>query len=183
MTVAPVTARYVDALFGLATRQGQLSQIEGEVKKLAAVLDQPGAKQVVFHPGKDRTTRRSFLEGALAGASDTFRNFVDLLFDKRRDEVLMGLGEAFRLRLLKEEGIVEGTVESARPLGSGELAELTVALGERLGKQVRLENKVTEGLIAGVRVIVDNKMVDSSVAGRFDDLKRRMMDAALPTTN
>ena len=42
---------------------------------------------------------------------------------------------------------------------------------------------MTEGLIAGVRVIVDNKMVDSSVAGRFDDLKRRMMDAALPTTN
>jgi|FLOH01.1.fsa_nt_gi F-type H+-transporting ATPase subunit delta len=183
MKVDPVTARYVDALFGLATRQGLLSQIEGEIKKLASALDQPGAAAVVFHPGKDAAVRRAYLNGALEGASDTFRNFVDLLFDKHRDEVLMDLGEAFRQRLLREEGIVEGIVESARPLGSGELAELTVALGERLGKQVRLANTVSEGLIAGVRVIVDNKMVDSSVAGRFDDLKRRMMDAALPSLN
>jgi F-type H+-transporting ATPase subunit delta len=183
MKVDPVTARYVDALYGLATRQGLLSQIEGEVKKLATVLSQPGAAQVIFHPGRDSVTRRSYLDAALEGASDTFRNFVDLLFAKRRDEVLRDLGEAFRLRLLHEEGVVEGIVESARPLGSGELAELTVALGARLGKQVRLENKVNEGLIAGIRVIVDNKMVDSSVAGRFDDLKRRMMDAALPSLN
>jgi F-type H+-transporting ATPase subunit delta len=183
MKVDPVTARYVDALFGLATRQGQLSQIEGEVQNLAAALDKPGAIHVVFQPGKDRATRRSYLEAALSGSSDTFRNFVDLLFDKRRDDVLKNLGEAFRQRLLKEEGIVEGIVESARPLGSGELAELTVALGEKLGKKIHLENKVTEGLIAGIRVIVDNKMVDSSVAGRFDDLKRRMMDATLPSLN
>ena len=58
MKVDPVTARYVDALFGLATRQGQLSQIEGEVQNLAAVLDKPGAIQVVFQPGKDRELKR-----------------------------------------------------------------------------------------------------------------------------
>ena len=183
MKVDAVTARYVDALFGLATRQGNLSQIEADVSKLTAVLAQPGAMQVVFHPAKDQATRRGFLASTLEGCSETFRNFVELLFDKRRDEVLKGLGEAFRLRVLREEGVVEGIVESARPLGSGELAELTVALGARLGKTVRLENIVTEGLIAGVRVIVDNKMVDSSVAGRFDDLKRRLMDAPLPTLN
>ncbi len=73
------------------------------------------------------------------------------------------------LQRLAEEGVVEGIVESARPLGSGELAELTVAFGAQLGKEVRLQNKISEDLIAGVRVIVDNKMVDSSVAGRFDD--------------
>ena len=89
----------------------------------------------------------AYLEDTLFGASDTFRNFVDLLFDKRRDEVLKNLGEAFRQRLLKEEGIVEGIVESARPLGSGELAELTVALGEK--QKLRFQYGVLEKQFRG----------------------------------
>ena len=180
MKVDAVTARYTEALYGLALRRNELDAVRSDVEKLATLLARPGATELVFHPAKDAATRKGYLVDVLAGATETFQNFVALLFDKRRDDVLRGLGEGFRQRDLAKAGVVEGVVTSARPLASGELAELTVGLGAKLGKEVRLTNEVDASLIAGVRVVVDNRMVDHSVAGRFDGLRRRMLDAPLP---
>ena len=182
MQTDAVTARYVEALYGLALRKGELDTVSDDVERLAASFDRPGVVQLVLHPAKDTATRRSYVEESLTGAGDLFRNFVDLLFDKHREEVLVGLGEAFRRRLLAASGVVEGVVTSARPLGSGELAELTVSLGGRLGKEVRLKNEIDPSLIAGIRVIVDSRMVDCSVVGRFEGLRRRLLDAPLPAS-
>lgn len=180
MKTDAVTARYVEALYGLGVKSGALDTIKADVERLAASLARPGVLPLVLHPAKPKAVRRAAVEEGLSGASDTVRNFVDLLFDKRREGVLAHFGEAFRLRLLEASGVVEGVVTSARPLGSGELAELTVSLGARLGKDVRLKNEIDPSLVAGVRVIVDSRMIDCSVSGRMTGIKRRMMDAALP---
>jgi F-type H+-transporting ATPase subunit delta len=108
------------------------------------------------------------------------RNFVGLIFDKRREEVLRDLGEAFHRRLLDEQGAAEGYVESARPMGAGEIAELATAMGARLGKRVTLENRIVPDMIGGVRVIVDSKMIDFSLLGRLEGLRKKMLDAPLP---
>ena len=84
--------------------------------------------------------------------------------------------------MLAESGTVEGVVESARPLGEVELEELRASLGARLGKQVRLENRTAPDLVGGVRVIVDNRMIDYSVQGRLGALRKRMLDAPLPSS-
>jgi len=180
MRADAVTARYVEALYGLALCKGQLDAVSSDVERLAANFARPGVVQLVLHPAKDRATRRGYAEASLSGACPLFRNFVDLLFDKNREGVLVGLGEAFRSRLFEASGVVEGVVSSARPLGSGELAELTVSLGARLGKEVRLKNEIDPSLIAGIRVIVDSRMVDCSVVGRFEGLRRRLLEAPLP---
>jgi len=179
MKVDAVTARYTEALYGLALRKGELEAVRSDVERLASLLARPGVTELVFHPAKDAATRKGFLAEATSSATETFRNFVDLVFDKRRDEVLRGLGEGFRQRDLAAAGVVEGVVTSARPLASGELAELTVGLGAKLGKEVRLTNEIDTSLIAGVRVTVDNRMVDHSVAGRFDGLRRKMLAAPI----
>lgn len=180
MKINPVTSRYVEALYNIGVRTGQLDTIKGDVERLASTLEQPGALGLVLHPAKSREVRQGYLTEALAGASDVVKNFVALLFDKRREGILTDFGPAFASRLLEAAGIVEGVVTSARPLGAGELAELTVALGAKLGKEVRLKNEVDPSLVAGVRVMVDSRMIDSSVAGRFDGLRRRLLNAPLP---
>ena len=107
--------------------------------------------------------------------------WVEQLFAtyKRREQVLSGLGAAWRRRSLSERGAVEGIVQSARELGSGEVAELALALGRTLGKDVQLENQVVPDLVGGVRVFVDNRMLDCSVQGRLASLRQRMLSAPL----
>jgi F-type H+-transporting ATPase subunit delta len=85
--------------------------------------------------------------------------------------------------VLASRGAVEGRVESARPLGSGELAELAVSLGSKLGKEVLLENVVVPTLVGGVRVFVAGKMIDYSVQGRLAGMRRKLMNARLPASS
>lgn len=182
MKTNPVTSRYVEALYNIGVRNGTLETLQRDVAQLASTLARPGVLELVLHPAKDRATREGYLTEALAGASATVKDFVSLLFDKRREEVLADFGPAFADRLLEAAGVVQGTVTSARPLGAGELAELSVALGSELGKEVRLVNEVDPSLVAGVRVMVDSRMIDASVAGRMTGLRRRLMNAPLPET-
>ena len=123
--------------------------------------------------------RRSKLDTLLANMHAFTKNFVGLLFDKRRELVLRNLGAAWKRRSLIERGAVEGVVQSARELGSGEVAELAVALGRMLSKDVQLENQLVSDLVGGVRVFVDNRMLDCSVQGRLTTLRQKMLAAPL----
>ena len=127
------------------------------------------------------TRRKSLLDehadSPLIGFGD--HGFVRLIFDRRREEVLLSVSEAFRQRSLQERGVVEGVVECARPLDDTELSDLAADLGQRLGKQVSLTTRPNSELVGGVRVIVGASMIDQSVQGRLDGLRRRLQEARL----
>ena len=181
MRVDPVTRRYADALYELAVEKDQLAAVRADVEALTLELDVPGVTAWLLDARVEPSERRSKF-GLVTGSLSTLtQNFVQLLFDKHREAVLADFGAAFQARIRQEQGIAEGVVESPRPLGAGELAELEVALGARLEKRVVLDNRMTADLVAGVRVTVDNRMIDYSVQGRLDELRRKLLEAPLPT--
>jgi F-type H+-transporting ATPase subunit delta len=159
MRVDPVTNRWAYALFNVAQRQGALVEVQRDLDrlggdtKLAQLLED-------FHP--------------------TTRDFVRLIFGRRREQVLEDIAEAFRQRALVARGAVEGVVEAPRALGSSELGKLTESLASRLGKEVILTSRVNEELVAGVRVYVGSSMIDQSVQGRLEDLRKKLEAAPLP---
>ena len=175
----PVTLRYAEALFSLAKREGALDTVRADVERLARELEAPAAAWF-FDARVPVEERREKMLALAAGAHAFTRNFVGLAFDKRREDVLRGLGAAFHQRTLDDRGATEGTVESARPLGAAELASLQAALGARLGKDVTLKNEVVPDVLGGVRVIVGSQMMDASVRGRLEGLSKRMRNAPLP---
>lgn len=178
MIVDSVTLRWAEALYGLAKKQGALGAVQADVARLASALSAPGGSDV-FEPRLDRAARRALAMQKAAGAHVLVLNFVNLAFDRRREGVLEHLGRAFQRLANQESGVVEGVVESARPLGAAEQSALALQVGAVLGKQVKLENKVVPELVGGVRVTAANRMIDWSVQGRLDALRRRMMEAPL----
>lgn len=178
--IDPVTARYVEALYRLAQARGVLAAVRSDVQRLAGELGPGGALAFVFDERMPLATRRAALGGKLAGAHELTRDFVELVLDKRRVEVLRHMGVAFHRRDLDERGAAEGTVESARPLDAAELARLAAALGPRIGKQLVLENRIVPELIGGLRVVVESKMIDASLSGRLESLKKSLLSAPLP---
>jgi len=179
VSVDAVSARYVEALFRLAMRQGVLAQVDADVRGLDVELSCPRVLAFLLDARVAVEERRGKLVSVLASAHPLTRNLVGLLFDKRREEVLSHLVAAWRERSLQERGGVEGVVQSARPLGAAEVSRLEASLGARLRKDVKLANEVQPELVGGVRVLVDNKMLDRTVQGRLDGLRRRLMTAPL----
>lgn len=178
--VDQVTGRWADALFGLARRQGVLDQVSADIARIALECRSPAV--VAFLQGATGSTseRLAKFEGLLKSAHTHTRSFVSLLFERRREAVLLQIGAAFEQRLLDERGAVTGIVESARPLESAELDALSQDLSKRLGKDVTLTGRVDPDLVGGVRVFVGTSMIDQSLQGRMDGLRRRMMEARLP---
>ncbi len=178
MIASAVTGRYVEALFRLAQRKGQLAAVDADVKRIAAELQKPRAR-LVFDARLDVHERRAMLAELIDALSPLGRNFVNLLFDKRREAVLREVPAVWRRRSLEERGAVEGVVESARPLERGEIDRLAKSLGARLSKDVVLENRIVPELVGGVRVVVGGQMMDGSVQGRLAGLRRRMLESPL----
>jgi F-type H+-transporting ATPase subunit delta len=175
----PVTTRYAEALFNVARAGHALDAVKRDVERIAeGVVGPRGA--ALFDARLPLSGRRAAAEALLGGAHELTRRFVALLFEKRREEVLRHLGLAFHRRWLQERNAAEGVVESARPVGAGEMAELARAMGARLAKEVALTNKIVPELLGGVRVTVENRMIDASMRGRLEGLKKRLYDAPLP---
>jgi F-type H+-transporting ATPase subunit delta len=179
--VDAVTTRYAEALFGLARRKGVLKEVQADVSRISHEVSVPAVAEFLFNPMVGQKEKRQSLNALASTFHELTSNLVQLLLDKRREDVLRDLATAFRRRVLTESGAVEGVVESARPLNEADLKDLASTLGTRLGKEVLLESRTVPDLVGGVRVIVNNRMIDYSVQGRISDLRKRMLDSQLPS--
>ncbi len=177
-----VTRRYATAFFELALKKGVQGEVQRDVEALERELAVPVVNAFLFDTRITLDERRSKLAPLLAGMNALTQNFIGLLFDKRREEVLRQLPQAFRERRMVEERATDGVVESPAALTEAELDQLASAFSKKLNKTVHLENQVVPELIAGVRVTADNRMIDYSARGRLDGMKRAMLVAPLPTT-
>lgn len=180
MIVDAVTARWAGALYGLAQKRGALEAVVADVERLGAVVARPEVRRILVNPRLDAHVRRAAVEAGLRGAHVLTQNFVALAFDRGREEVLVGLADAFRRRILLDAGEVEGVVETARPIEPADLARVAADFGRVLGQKLILKNRVVPELIGGARVIAGNRMLDGSVSGRLEALRRRLQEVQLP---
>jgi F-type H+-transporting ATPase subunit delta len=125
--------------------------------------------------------RRAKLQPLVDSFNSLTQRFVWLCLDRGRLGILPNAFSAFRARRMQEDGVLEGVVEAPRPLGEHDVKALENSLQSRLGKTVRLAQAITPDLVGGVRVTIGDKMIDASIAGRFDDLRRRLLEARLPS--
>ena len=180
MSADVVTTRWATALFNLAKRQGALSEVAGDVERLRAEAATPAVRDWLLAASQRPEDRLGKIEALIEGFHPLTRNFVRLALDKRREPVLVHLGEAFHERLLEEAGAVEGIVESAHELPRESITQLAGALGKKLGKRVQLEGRVAPELVAGVRIFVGSQLIDCSVQGRLDALRTKLFEARMP---
>lgn len=180
MIVDNVTRRYATALFNLASRSGTLVDVQRDLERLEVELRDPKARDALSNPRGDRRAKRERFARTASSMHPFVQNLIQLLFDKRREEVLANLPLAFRKRSLAQRGAVEGVLETPRPVATTELEAYASRLGTRLGKEVLLQNRVVPDLVGGARLFADNRMIDYSVQGRLEHLRTRMLAARLP---
>lgn len=177
MLSGSVTNRYADALFELARDKGQLDGVAADVESLSAQVADPAVAGFLFDARVQNSEKRARIDELRAQLQPTTFNFVRLLLDKNRLEVLRDLGPAFRKRRLADQGVVEGLLECARPLDDASREQLEASLSRKLSRTVKLESKLVAELIGGVRVTVDHRMLDQSLRGRLDGLRSNLENA------
>jgi len=137
-------------------------------------------REALRRPWVKATTKRAIVleVAARLELSPLTRNFLALVAQRRRLDVLGEIILAYRATVDEAAGRVRARVRSAAPLSDGERAGLRERLGRRLGKTVLLDTEVDPGLLGGFVAEVGSRVLDMSVAGQLAALRERIIKGA-----
>jgi F-type H+-transporting ATPase subunit delta len=172
---------YAEALFEAAREREELEGVLEDLEEFVGALRENEELQLFFYGGQipEREKRRA-IDALTEEMTLSTRNFLKLLSDNGREEIL----EEVLLRyeeLVKEHlGKIEVEVTTAVELSDEELDRLKERLGRILeGREVILETRVDPDLLGGAVFRFGGRMVDGSVRGQLQSLREEMLERSV----
>ncbi len=169
--------RYAAALADVALDQKNAEQVRGDLNSFAeALASSADLRNVLLSPAISREAKQKAIErlAAAMGLAPAVRNFVYLLIDHRRTEMLGEIQRAFESELSARLGIAEAEVTSAQTLSGPEREQLTAALAQHTGKKIQARFREDESLVGGAVVQVGSTVYDGSVREQLIRLRAQL---------
>jgi len=167
-----VARPYAEAAFKIADAAGAL----GKWSEMLAVLD-PVARDervraAIADPQLSNAQVAGLFISILSGKLDaSAENFVRVLAENGRLELLPDVRAQFESLKNEREGVVEAEIRSAFDLSEAQTADLVQRLEKKTGRKVRARVSVDRELIGGVTVVLGDKVIDGSARAQLAALE------------
>lgn len=170
-----IPRRYAKALYKVAVGRGDADLLYGLMNRLvAACSQQPSLAGVIANPFvsvADKTGRIVSAAGEGSGNS-TLTDFLRLLADNRRLDMVFAIAREYAALYRREKGIYKVEVVSAAPLSDSDEKRLKDLINKNLqGGTMEYSSRVNPDLIGGFTVTIDNRKLDASVSNEFKQLR------------
>ena len=170
-----VARPYADAAFRLADASNALGKWSTMVAALAAVAGEKRVQAAIADPAlSDAQTAGVFisiLAGQLDGGAE---NFVRVLAENKRLELLPEIRTQFEALKNEREGVVEAEILSAFDLTQAQIADLAQRLEKKTGRKVRTTVRIDKELIGGIKVVIGDKVIDGSARAQLGALENAL---------
>ena len=172
-----VAERYAAALADVAVERKNSETIKRNlaafVEAFSSVADLRNALQ---SPALNAEVKRKVIAeiAGKMGLDDAVRNFIYLVVDHRRTEILPEMEEAFLSELNERLGIVDAEVTSAHELNDDEKRQLRTVLEQRTGKKVEARFQIDGALLGGAVVRLGSTIYDGSVRDQLKRLREQL---------
>jgi F-type H+-transporting ATPase subunit delta len=174
---AILARRYAGALYDLAEEQKQLDAVASDLRALR-ILNQESAEfqYISAHP---RLTRKNLVQAAQAvakgaGFNPLTGNFLALIAQNRRLNVIGAVIDAFLNELAKRRGEFTADVRSVKPLSASQQEQLASKLRELAGGKVHISMREDASLLGGMTVKLGSRLIDASVKTKLARLERQL---------
>ncbi len=180
-----IAKRYARALLEVAVAAKSVQRVEEEILAVGRIYrEEPGMAPLFENPvvtrGEKKQALRSLFEGKV---SREVLEFLDLLVERRRCDLIPAIEELFDDLADEYEGVVRATVTAAQPLGDAEAKRLHDKLATLLGgKEIDLRLETDPALLGGLQVRIRDTVFDASVAGKLKRLHESLLFAQRTTT-
>lgn len=176
---------YARAIFEVAQANNALSELSESLQAASELMSDGQVASFLSTPTLTDAKRFEFLTGlftkvlgpdsVFAGSDKHGSNFLKLLLEYGRIDVLPEIAEHFEKLKADAENMVDVTVTSATEMSAAEEQEFSEALKKRLGRKIHLETKVDESLIGGAVVRAGDVVIDGSLRARLDSLTNSLI--------
>lgn len=172
--------RYAKALFAVGKENDAYEAYNDTLQGIAELYTStPEVADALTNPLYPVDVRAKVMAGLIdsMGVDKIAANFLNLLVEKKRAEILPEIAEEFKIMVDSEKNISHGTVTSAVELSDELQAKVQATLEKITGKKVELSTSVDPSLIGGIVAKVGDLVLDGSIktqlAGLKDSIKGR----------
>ena len=175
--MSAVAERYAAALADVAVERKNSETIKRNlaafVEAFSSVAD---LRNALESPALNADVKRKVIAEVAGkmGLDVAVRNFIYLVVDHRRTEILPEMEEAFLSELNERLGIVEAEVTSAHELNDDEKRQLRTVLEQRTGKKVEARFQIDGALLGGAIVRLGSTIYDGSVRDQLKRLREQL---------
>ena len=172
---------YAEALFEAARERDELEEILSDLGEFAEALHESEELRLFFYGGQiPERQKRKALEGLTEGMKGSTTNFLKVLVDNGREEILEEALARYEELVKEHLGRIEVGVTTAVELSQEQLDRVKERLGRVLeGKEVVLETNVDPELIGGAVFRFGGRMMDGSIRGRLESLREGMLERSV----
>lgn len=175
-----IPRRYAKALYKVALERKVDQRVYVLMQTLASSFDTThGLQAMVSNPFVAQDEKDKIITTA-AGASDadsTFADFLKLLAQNKRTDMLNEIARAYIDIYRQEHNIRKVEVVSAAPLDPAVLKRITSLVESHLhGATMEFSSAVDPDLIGGFVINVDNERLDASVSHQLKELRQSLLN-------
>jgi len=171
---APYARAFADVVFEARLNANDVQQQLNDF--VAAWRESADLREVFLDPSFPSEQKVAILDklNARLGMSVQVRNFIAVLIQHNRLDVLDDVLSEYRKEVNRRLGISEVQVTTARPLDANERQGIEQKVAAMTGTQVQATYHEDKSLLGGVVVRVGSTVYDGSVKGRLDRLKEQL---------
>ena len=176
MMTDALARRYARAVFEAAEKQDASEQVREDLRNLAQLLDTSRRfRYFLLTPRINKARKPAMLKEMLGGFSSLSLSFVELLIEKRRQELIPRIAEIFGEMSDAKAGLVDVHVNAAQPLEPSDVSNIVRQLEDRLQQRVRLRTAQDASLLGGLVIQIGHTVYDYSARGQLELMRRRLL--------
>ncbi len=179
-TTQRVVRIYANALYTAAEKADQVERVAEDLRMVRSTIQHNESLKRVLIDGltTDEPKKRVITKLFGPHVNTVTLQFLEVLVDKRREDVMETIDTAFRHVVDERTGVVRAQVTSAVPLTPDELEKAKNAIKQMTGKRVEVEQRIDKSIIGGLIVRVGDRLMDGSVTGQLAILKKSLAGTA-----
>jgi F-type H+-transporting ATPase subunit delta len=169
---------YAEALFEAARERDELEGVLEELQEFTTALEESEELRLFFYGGQiPEREKRQAIDALTEGMTLSTRNFLKVLTDNGREEILDEVLLRYEGLVKEHLGRVEVEVTTAVELTEDEVDRIRERLGRSLeGREVILQTSVDPNILGGAVFRFGGSMIDGSVRGRLASLREEMLE-------
>jgi F-type H+-transporting ATPase subunit delta len=173
IVLSKVAEPYAEALLDLAKLNDALKETTSNMNIVSDFLENSlDLKKFLSNPLITRDAKKSVIKDIFGEyISVSTLNFLLLLVDRTRIEILESIAQRFLELSYKQESIEIAKITSSVQLTANQQKEIAEKLKKITGaKQIKISLKIDSKLIFGFIIEIGSKMIDTSLRGQLSQI-------------
>jgi F-type H+-transporting ATPase subunit delta len=169
--------QYANALADVALAQGAAAPVTQQLGDFTAAYGSSAElRNFLASPAVSKAEKRGVAEkiSSRLGASKIVRNFLFVVIDHQRTQLLPEIFESFQNVIRERQGVAEAEIFSPASLNDAQKKDMTQALEKLTGKKVETKFSLDANLLGGVLVRVGDTIYDGSLRNQLNALREQL---------